>query len=109
MKNQTSRTPRPRGPATAPAEVARNQARLRELMEQHRVTAAGVAKLLSAAGGRPVARTTVLSWLVDPARPSSYPCPSWAVALLETVIEGATDEHRDRRGKYDRRQSSGPN
>jgi hypothetical protein len=74
-------------------------------MTVHEITAGGVAALLSDASGRPVSRTTVLSWLIAPGKSAARPCPAWAVDLLKRVAHRATDEHRDQRLKRDQHQA----
>jgi len=66
-------------------------------MKQHRLSAAGVATLLTKATTRPVALPTVKSWLVDPEASSSRACPAWVVPALTTAVAFATDEHREKR------------
>lgn len=64
-----------------------NRTRYRNLLDKHELTQAESAALICSFTKRPCAVRTVRSWLNDPEKPSSYPCPDWAVAALEDAIK----------------------
>jgi hypothetical protein len=68
-----------------------NRTRFRTLLDQHDLTQAESAALICGFTHRSCAVRTVRSWLNDPNKPSSYPCPDWAVSALENAIK-ARDE-----------------
>lgn len=63
-----------------------NRKRFQLLLKANGITQAKSAELISAVTERPCAARTVRSWLNDPDKPSSTPCPDWAVAALEKAI-----------------------
>lgn len=63
-----------------------NRTRYRDLLETYGITQAKSAELIGAVTGRPCAVRTVRSWLNDPEKVSTSPCPDWAVAALEKAI-----------------------
>lgn len=64
-----------------------NRERYRQLLDAHGITQAKSAELIAAVTKRSCSPRTVRSWLNDPAKPSSSPCPDWAVARLEEAID----------------------
>ena len=64
-----------------------NRTRYRQLLDAHGITQAKSAELIGAVTGKPCAVRTVRSWLNDPEKPSSSPCPDWAVRTLEKAID----------------------
>lgn len=64
---------------------ANRQAYLR-LLKTFNVKQGESAILINAVTKRPCSIRTVRSWLNDPTKKSSRPCPSWAVAALEDGI-----------------------
>lgn len=64
-----------------------NRARFKELLAEHGLTQADSAALICEVTHRPCAVRTVRSWLNNPAKPSSYPCPDWAVKALQSALE----------------------
>ena len=63
-----------------------NRTRYLHLLETHGITQAKSAELIAAVTGRPCGERTVRSWVNDPEKPSSTPCPDHAVANLEKAI-----------------------
>ncbi len=63
-----------------------NRTRYKALLAEHDLTQAESAALICSFTQRPCAVRTVRSWLNDPDKPSSYPCPDWAVNALESAI-----------------------
>lgn len=63
-----------------------NHERYLELLKLNGITQAKSADLITAVTKRPCSARTVRSWLNDREKPSSSPCPSWAVAALESAI-----------------------
>lgn len=63
-----------------------NRARFLKLLDAHSITQAKSAELIAAVTSRPCAVRTVRSWVNDPTKPSSSPCPDWAVEALEKAI-----------------------
>lgn len=64
-----------------------NRARFLELLEAYGITQSKSAELISAITERPCSDRTVRSWLNDPEKPSSRPCPDWAVSALAKAID----------------------
>ncbi|TRN52558.1 hypothetical protein DT385_26125 [Pseudomonas syringae] len=64
-----------------------NRTRYRQLLDTYGITQAYSARLIAAITARPCAARTVRSWLNDPEKPSSTPCPDYAVANLEKAID----------------------
>lgn len=64
-----------------------NRTRYLKLLETYGITQARSAELIAAVTARPCAVRTVRSWLNDPEKPSSTPCPDYAVANLEKAID----------------------
>lgn len=57
-----------------------------ELLETYKITQAESAALICAETKRPCSVRTVRSWINDPDKPSSRPCPAWAVEVLEKAL-----------------------
>ncbi|GGJ52339.1 hypothetical protein GCM10009085_52220 [Pseudomonas avellanae] len=64
-----------------------NRTRYLQLLDTYGITQAKSAELIAAVTSRPCAVRTVRSWLNDPEKPSSTPCPDYAVANLEKAID----------------------
>ncbi|MDU4254550.1 hypothetical protein [Pseudomonas sp.] len=64
-----------------------NRTRYLELLNTYGITQAKSAELITAVTRRPCAVRTVRSWVNDPEKKSSSPCPDWAVDALERAIE----------------------
>lgn len=64
-----------------------NRKRFLHLLTTYGITQGKCAVLVAAVTQRPCSVRTVRSWLNDPEKPSSRPCPDWAVAALEKAIE----------------------
>lgn len=64
-----------------------NRTRYLQLLDAYEITQARSAELIAAVTARPCAVRTVRSWLNDPEKPSSTPCPDYAVANLEKAID----------------------
>ena len=64
-----------------------NRERLIELMLASRLDTSDVARILSEQTMRPCSRRTVQAWLSEPEKPSSRPCPEWAVTVLEVRLK----------------------
>ncbi len=64
-----------------------NRIRFQQLLNSYGITQARSAELIQAVTGRPCAVRTVRSWVNDPEKPSSKPCPDWAVKALEKAID----------------------
>lgn len=63
-----------------------NRERYLQLLKANGITQSKSAELITAVTQRPCAPRTVRSWLNAPEKPSSTPCPDWAVAALEKAI-----------------------
>ena len=61
--------------------------RLIELMQTSGLDTADVARILTEQTMRPCSRRTVQAWLSEPGKPSSRPCPEWAVTILEVRLK----------------------
>lgn len=64
-----------------------NRTRFLSLLKDNGITQAKSAVLIAAVTQRPCSPRTVRSWVNDPTKASSTPCPGWAVAALEKAIE----------------------
>lgn len=64
-----------------------NRTRYLQLLKAYGITQAKSAELVAAVTLRPCSARTVRSWVNDPEKPSSSPCPDWAVAALEKAID----------------------
>lgn len=64
-----------------------NRTRYLQLLKDYGITQAKSAELVAAVTQRPCSPRTVRSWVNDPEKPSSSPCPDWAVAALEKAID----------------------
>ena len=64
-----------------------NRNRFLTLLKENGITQAKSAVLIAAVTQRPCSPRTVRSWVNDPEKASSTPCPDWTVAALEKAIE----------------------
>ncbi|OWJ92291.1 hypothetical protein B6S59_20790 [Pseudomonas sp. A46] len=64
-----------------------NRQQYLHLLKTYGITQAKSAELIAAVTQRPCSARTVRSWVNDQNKPSSSPCPDWAVAALERAIE----------------------
>lgn len=64
-----------------------NRDRYLHLLKIHDITQKRSAELIAAVTGRPCSVRAVRSWVNDPEKKSSSPCPDWAVEKLEKAIE----------------------
>ena len=85
-----------------------NRTRFLSLLKAHGITQAKSAVLIAAVTQRPCSPRTVRSWVNDPEKASSTPCPDWAVAALEKAIEFMTRalqrREEERQAKGDERE-----
>ncbi|MCX2694492.1 hypothetical protein OO256_26715 [Pseudomonas sp. DCB_CB] len=58
-----------------------------DLLKRHDISQKRSAILVAAITQRPCSERTVRSWLNDPEKPSSRPCPDWALSALRKAIE----------------------
>jgi len=63
-----------------------NRERFNKLLVDNGLTQADGAALICELTERPLSVRTVRSWLNDPDKPSSRPCPDWAVNALQKAI-----------------------
>ena len=63
-----------------------NRARYQKLLVDRGLTQADSAALICQYTKRPCSVRAVRSWLNDPDKPSSRPCPDWAVEALEQAL-----------------------
>lgn len=66
-------------------KVSNRQAFL-ALLEKHNVKQGQSAMIINAVTKRPCSERAVRSWINDPTKKSSRPCPSWAVEALKDGI-----------------------
>ncbi|MNJ72204.1 hypothetical protein D3C77_688290 [compost metagenome] len=64
-----------------------NRTRYLQLLDTYGITQAKSAELVATVTQRPCSVRTVRSWVNNPEKPSSSPCPDWAVAALEKAID----------------------
>lgn len=64
-----------------------NRKRYQQLLDANGIKQRESAVLIEAVTLRPCKERTVRSWLNDPDKPSSRPCPDWAIAALEKAID----------------------
>lgn len=67
--------------------IVENRLLFRKLLVEHGLTQAEGAALICEFTQRPCAVRTVRSWLNDPEKPSSSPCPTWAVRALQGALD----------------------
>lgn len=63
-----------------------NQEKYLQLLAEFGVTQAESATLIAEQTQRPCSVRTVRSWLNDPTKASSRPCPNWAIEVLEKSL-----------------------
>ena len=64
-----------------------NRENFKALMKEHNIKQDQCAVLLEAVTKRPCSVRAIRSWINDPEKKSSRPCPDWAVSALERAIE----------------------
>lgn len=64
-----------------------NRTRYLQLLKDYGITQVKSAELVAAVTQRPCSVRAVRSWVNDPEKRSSSPCPDWAVAALENAID----------------------
>ena len=64
-----------------------NRTRYLQLLKDYGITQVKSAELVAAVTQRPCSARAVRSWVNDPEKRSSSPCPDWAVAALEKAID----------------------
>lgn len=64
-----------------------NRTRYKALLAEHAITQAESAALICEYTHKPCAVRTVRAWVNDPEKPSSNPCPDWAVNALEASLK----------------------
>ncbi|PJM88722.1 hypothetical protein CV044_12985 [Achromobacter ruhlandii] len=65
------------------------------LLKEHGITQAAAAAMICALTQRPCSVRAVRSWVNDPAKPSSRPCPDWAVAALARALSASPGTERN--------------
>lgn len=65
----------------------RNRAEFQALLAQYGITQAEAAARICHQTARPCSVRAVRSWVNDPEKPSSRPCPAWAVSALRRACE----------------------
>lgn len=63
-----------------------NRTRFRQLLDHYGIKQKRSAELIAAVTSRPCSDRTVRSWINDPDKKNSHPCPDWAVEALEKAI-----------------------
>ena len=63
-----------------------NRERFKALLEVHNISQARSAELLCIQTQRPCSVRAVRSWLAEPNKLSSRPCPDWAITALENAL-----------------------
>nr|ULG18481.1 hypothetical protein Man4p2_00011 [Serratia proteamaculans]ULG18509.1 hypothetical protein Man4p2_00039 [Serratia proteamaculans] len=64
-----------------------NRAEFLALLADNGLTQAEAAYLICEYTCRPCSVRTVRSWINDPTKPSSRPCPEWAVNALDGALQ----------------------
>ena len=64
----------------------RNREEFHRLLVENNLTQADSAALICEQTQRPCSVRAVRSWLNDPDKPSSRPCPDWALAALKNAL-----------------------
>lgn len=64
-----------------------NREKYSNLLNMYKITQAESAALICEQTNRPCSVRAVRSWLNDPDKPSSRPCPDWAINALENAIQ----------------------
>ncbi|HAF2404735.1 TPA: hypothetical protein G8N69_004837 [Salmonella enterica] len=63
-----------------------NRAKLLKLLAEHNITQREAAELIREESMRPCTERAVRTWVNDPDKPSSRPCPQWAIDVLLTAL-----------------------
>lgn len=63
-----------------------NRTRFLQLLDTYDIKQKRSAELIAAVTSRPCSDRTVRSWINDPEKKNSHPCPDWAVEALERAI-----------------------
>lgn len=63
-----------------------NRERYQVLLTLSGITQEQSAQLIEEQTMRPLKLRTVQSWLADPEKPSSRPCPDWAIIALQAKL-----------------------
>lgn len=77
-------------PLTTQIQASENRKKLKILILQARLTQHKTAEILAKKTGRPCSLRTVQAWLTDPGKPTSIPCPNWAVSELQSALKTIT-------------------
>jgi hypothetical protein len=64
-----------------------NRDKFLKLLAEFEISQATSAELIAKQTQRPCSPRTVRSWLNDPEKPSSRPCPDWAIEALEKQLK----------------------
>lgn len=64
-----------------------NRVEYKRLLDEYGLTQADSAALICKQTQRPCSVRAVRSWLNDPDKPSSRPCPDWALAALKNALK----------------------
>lgn len=64
-----------------------NREEFKRLLTENGITQADSAALICAQTQRPCSVRAVRSWLNDPDKPSSRPCPDWALEALTNALK----------------------
>ncbi|KAA6093899.1 hypothetical protein F3I18_23320 [Pantoea sp. B_10] len=67
--------------------VSDNRAMFLSLLSDNELTQAKAAMLICEYTRRPCSVRTIRSWVNDPDKPSSRPCPDWAVEALTEALK----------------------
>lgn len=63
-----------------------NREKLKSILKLNNITQAKSAELLCIQTQRPCSVRSIRSWLCNPNKPSSRPCPDWAIEALEKAL-----------------------
>lgn len=64
-----------------------NRGELRDFLYKNRLTQAEAARIIEETTHRPCSVRTFRSWVGDPKKISSRPCPDWVLPVLELAIQ----------------------
>lgn len=70
-----------------------NRERLRIFLFENRLTQIKAAEMIEEFTCRPCSVRSMRSWLNDPTKPSSRPCPDWVLSTLKKAMTEKVDRY----------------
>ena len=63
-----------------------NRNKLLKILAEHKITQREAAELIKEESMRPCTERAIRTWVNDPEKPSSRPCPQWAIDVLLAAL-----------------------